>query len=491
MKLFSSIRGKLLVCFFVFILLFNIVSISIYFSSTRLTNEYNTSFERFLIFNSISQQADELYENTNAYVRDPTEDNLTAYYISRLELRNEETRLADNMDEAENMELSNYLNLIDSLVRNSEITVGFVLRDNIERYTSYLEETQNSASYIQENTLSLIDLELTEYQKLYADLQSRNESFRIFTIFLFMTTVMIAVFFAFWFSAGINRPLQSLSAAAKEVSGGDFKGDPVQIRSNDEMKLLGDTFNQMRADITEYVEEMKDKAEMDRLMKELELKHLQNQINPHFLFNTLNTVSKMAYLEDADDTSHLIDSVSALLRYNLGNLKNSVSLRDEVEIVQSYFHIQQTRFQGRVDFTVELEENTLYIRVPRLILQPLVENAFIHGVESLEDGGTIALCVWRQNNQVMVEIADNGIGMEDEQIQKVLSPEWVESEKHVGHSTGLGLTNVIRRLQLFYQTENVVQIDAAPDKGTVIRLVLPEFSQEKGEFANEGSYSGG
>ncbi|WP_246031479.1 hypothetical protein [Salibacterium salarium] len=226
MKLLSSIRGKLLLCFFVFILLFNIVSVSIYFSSSRLTNEYNTSFERFLIFNSISQQANELYEDTNAYVRDPSEENLTSYYRSRLELRDEENRLEANMEESENIELSNYLNLIESLIRNSEVTVGFVLRDDIERYTSYLQETQNSASYIQENTLSLIDLELTEYQKLYADLQSRNEAFRIFIIFLFITTVMIAVFFAFWFSAGINRPLQSLSAAAKKCLEGILKGSP-------------------------------------------------------------------------------------------------------------------------------------------------------------------------------------------------------------------------------------------------------------------------
>ncbi|MDQ0298154.1 nitrogen fixation/metabolism regulation signal transduction histidine kinase [Salibacterium salarium] len=479
MKLLSSIRGKLLFCFFVFILLFNIVSVSIYFSSSRLTNEYNTSFERFLIFNSISQQANDLYEDTNAYVRDPSEENLTSYYRSRLQLRDEENRLEANMKESENIELSNYLNLIESLIRNSEVTVGFVLRDDIERYTSYLQETQNSASYIQENTLSLIDLELTEYQKLYADLQNRNEAFRVFIIFLFITTVMIAVFFAFWFSAGINRPLQSLSAAAKEVSRGDFKGEPVSIQSNDEMKLLGDTFDQMRTDITEYVEEMKGKAEMDRLMKELELKHLQNQINPHFLFNTLNTVSKMAYLEDADDTSHLIDSVSALLRYNLGDLEKSVTLKDEIEVVQSYFHIQQTRFQGRIHFSVELEETELNRRVPRLILQPLVENAFIHGVECLEEGGTISLRVYQQEKYTIAEVEDNGIGMEREQLQSVLSPNIIASDGHVGHSTGLGLTNVIRRLQLFYQLEDVVEIESEPDGGTVIRLFLPECSHSE------------
>ncbi|MFZ4451153.1 sensor histidine kinase [Salibacterium aidingense] len=478
MTYFSSIRSKLLLCFFVFIVLFNIVSVSIYISSSRLTDEYNTSFERFLIFNSVSQQADALYEDTNAYVRDPSEENLQAYYVSRSDMREEAARLEENQNPEQNIQVSNYLNLIESLLRNSEITVGFVLQDDIERYTAYLQETQNAASYIQENTLSLIDLELTEYQQLYADLQNRNDSFRYFTIFLFMTTVMIAVFFAFWFAASLNRPLQQLSAAAKEVSSGNFKGEPVHIQSNDEMKLLGDTFDQMRTDINAYVEEMKEKAEMDRLMKELELKHLQNQINPHFLFNTLNTVSKMAYLEHADSTSHLIDSVSALLRYNLGDLEKSVTLQEEVNVVQSYFHIQQTRFQERVDFRVQLEEKALGIRVPRLILQPLVENAFIHGVEALEEGGTILLRIENKQSWVLVEVIDNGVGMSEEQISHVLSQDG-EEEVHVGHSTGLGLPNVLRRLQLFYQRQDVMEVESHLREGSIISLKLPKPGLEK------------
>ncbi|MGY4688853.1 sensor histidine kinase [Salibacterium sp. K-3] len=472
-KVFSSIRGKLLLCFFVFIVLFNVVSVSIYISSSRLMDEYNTSFERFLIFNSVSQQADALYENTNAYVRDPSQENLNAYYQGRAELQEEASRLKENQGTEGEVQAENYRNLIESLIQNSEITVGFVLQDDIERYTAYLQETRNTASYIQENTLKLIDLELTEYQQLYADLQQRNEAFRLFTVFLFITTVMTAVFFALWFAAGLNRPLQQLSAAAAEVSRGNFEGEPVRIQSNDEMKLLGDTFNQMRRDINTYVEEMKEKAEMDRLMKELELKHLQNQINPHFLFNTLNTVSKSAYLEQAESTSQLMDSVSVLLRYNLGDIEKSVTLKDEVNVVESYFHIQETRFQGRVEFHLELDENALPLQVPRLFLQPLVENAFIHGVEPLEEGGTITVRVADKPEQVIVDVVDDGIGMTPDQLRHLFDPDAPE-ESHVGHSTGLGLANVRRRLQLFYRMEHVMDIMSEPDSGTRIRLYLPK-----------------
>ncbi|MFB4162502.1 sensor histidine kinase [Alteribacillus sp. JSM 102045] len=475
MNWFSSIRAKLLLCFFVFIVLFNILSVSIYVSSSHFTNEYHTSFERFLIFNSISQKASELAEDTKAYVREQNDDHLDSYYVSLEEFRREQNRLKADMEREEDIQLTNYLNLMESLIRNSEITVGFVLRDDIERYTEFLQETQSTASYIQENTLSLIDLELTEYQQLYADLQDRNESFRLFTIFLFINTVMLAVFFAFWFSNGITKPLQTLAAAAKEVSKGNFKGKPVEVHSNDEMKLLGDTFNQMKTDINDYVEKMKEKAEMDRLMKELELKHLQNQIHPHFLFNTLNTVSKMAYLEDAASTSELIESVSVLLRHSLGDIDQSVSLKEEVKVVESYFQIQQTRFQDRVDFVTEIDEHSLHVNVPRLTLQPLVENAFIHGVEALEGGGTIMLSVFSQKDVVVAEVIDNGTGMTQKQVNKVLA--LGTEDEHTGHSTGLGMTNVIRRLQLHYKAEYVAEIDSKEGEGTTVRLLLPKADE--------------
>src|SRR5690625_6108965 len=103
-------------------------------------------------------------------------------------------------------------------------------------------------------------------------------------MFLFITTIMLAIFFALWFSKGITQPIDKLSHAAKEVSKGDLLGKPVAIQSNDELQLLGDTFNNMRSNIHELVEEIKDQSELDRLVKEMELKQLQNQINPHFLF---------------------------------------------------------------------------------------------------------------------------------------------------------------------------------------------------------------
>ena len=472
----KTIRGKLLMYFFIFVVLFQVTAISIFVSSTELINKYDDSFQRFLLLNSISQKSNELYAFTKRYVIEPEEDNTIDYFAKKAELAADKEKLTDTFDYIEKIKVENYINLIDTFLHESELTMGFVIKGDIEKYTDHLEEVRISAGYIQELALELIDVELTAYQSFYIDLQVRNDSFGTFIFYLFLTTIALAIFFALWFANGITSPLNKLSRAAKEVSKGDLVGAPIEVHSNDELRLLGDAFNHMRSNIHSLVQEIKDQSELDQLLKEMELKHLQNQINPHFLFNTLNTVSKMAYLEDAHSTSGLIDSVAAVLRHSLGEIDKHVTLKDELSIVEDYFRIQKTRFSERIQFVMEIDETCLTIEIPRLTLQPLVENAFIHGIEEREEGGVIAIDIWQTEKNVVVEVRDNGEGIEHDKIEDLLSLNAVRDD-HVGHSTGIGLTNVIRRLQLFYQTVNVVEIESEKGQWTTVRLLLPKMTR--------------
>ena len=476
----KTIRGKLLAYFFIFVILFQITAISIFISSNELTNKYDDSFQRFLLFNSISQKSDELYGLTKVYVLEPDEENAMKYFKKKTELQNEMEKLADGLYYKEEIKILNYINLIETFIHESELTIGFVLREDIEHYTNRLEEVRIAGGYIQESALELIDVELTAYQSFYKDLQVRNGYFMTFTIFLFLTTIALAFFFAIWFSRGITSPLNKLSHAAKEVAKGDLVGEPIEIQSNDELRLLGDAFNHMRSNIHGLVKEIKDQSELDQLLKEMELKHLQNQINPHFLFNTLNTISKMAYLEDAHSTSRLIDSVAALLRHSLGEIDQKVTLKDEVGIVEDYFRIQKTRFSERIQFVTQIDESCLGIEIPRLTLQPLVENAFIHGIEEREEGGIITIHVEQTSDFVIVEVSDDGEGIEPEKIEQLLSLDR-RSDEPIGHSTGIGLTNVIRRLQLFYKKSDVVEIESEKGYWTTVRLRLPKTIEGDGQ----------
>src|SRR5690625_1022256 len=468
----KTIRGKLLVYFFIFAFLFQIVAISIFVSSKEITTTYDQSFQRFLLLNTISQITEELSLQTKAIVIDPESEDSNEYFTTKRELQLKKNELLQLFNE-DDYKIKNYHNLIDTFIHESEMTVGFVFKDDIEQYTNHLEETQIAGGYIQEYALELIDIELTAYQSFYKDMQLRNEYFFMFIVFLFITTIALAIFFAIWFSTGITKPVNKLASAATEVAEGNLLGKPVEIHSNDELQLLSNTFNDMRSNIHRLVQEIKDQSELDSLLKEMELKHLQNQINPHFLFNTLNTISKMAYLEDAHSTSNLIDSVATLLRHNLGEINSSVTLKEEVDVVKDYFLIQKNRFSDRVNFVYRIDESCLHIEVPRLTLQPLVENAFIHGIEEKEEGGTISLHIEQTNKYIIVDVIDDGLGMEKERLErlKLFNQEKVD---HVGHSTGIGLTNVIRRLQLFYNKNHVAEIESEKGRGTKIRLLLPK-----------------
>lgn len=476
MKKIKTIRGKLLVYFLVFAVLFQLTAILIFVSSNKLTSAYDDSFQRFLTLNSISQKLDQMFSQTQIFASERNQQEFHHLYQMKYDLLNEKEKLLSHFSSNETQHIENYANLIDTFILENELTAGFVLRNDIEQYTYHLDETRNTTRYIREATLELMNTEMTEYQKFYDQLKERNKYFGLFIIFLFSTTIILAIMFALWFSRDVTRPIYQLAEASKEVSKGNFIGKPLDIQSNDEFKLLGDTFNRMRSDIHHLVQEIKDQSELDKLIKDMEMRHLQNQIHPHFLFNTLNTLSKMAYLEDANSTSSLIDSVAGLLRHSLGDINKQVFLRDEIEMVKNYFHIQKVRFSDRVTFQTDIDDTCLDIPIPRLSLQPLVENAFIHGIENREEGGVISVHIYQTNKQIIVEVKDNGVGMSSEKVHQILS--MITEGENIGHSTGLGLRNVIRRLQIFYQTKRVVDIQSEKGIGTSIRLLIPKIDIE-------------
>src|SRR5699024_5171521 len=201
----KTIRGKLLVYFFAFLILFQVIAISIFVSSNKLTNTYQSSFQRFLLLNSISEKADELYSFARAFVDQSEPDHVHGFYQLKDDLVNEKEKLLNTMFDDEKIELRNYINTLETFIHETELTVGFILLDDIEQYTHHLEETRRASQYIREATLELLDVELTAYQSIYNDLQKRNEYFFIFIIFLFLTTIILAIFLHY----GFQKELQS------------------------------------------------------------------------------------------------------------------------------------------------------------------------------------------------------------------------------------------------------------------------------------------
>jgi two-component system LytT family sensor kinase len=219
------------------------------------------------------------------------------------------------------------------------------------------------------------------------------------------------------------------------------------------------------------MEEIQARSDLEKLLQEAQLKVLQAQINPHFLFNTLNTISRLAYLENAEQTQDVTYSLAKIMRYSLRNIDQLVPLSEELDYTRNYFNIQQSRFRDLIHYEEKIEFDSESIKIPILSIQPIIENAIIHGFEPQENRVVIKVHGFLENSRVVLEISDTGVGMSKEKISSIFSH---SGERKNSHTTGLGMNNVQKRLQYYFGEEyGITAIDSKPRFGTKVRLVIP------------------
>ncbi len=318
-------------------------------------------------------------------------------------------------------------------------------------------------------------------------------------IILIIAVVVLNIFIIFYIAYSMTRPIIKLAEAAEEISNGNFDTDDVIVSSNEnELKVMATTFNTMKHSIREHIEDLHDMAEtesqlMDEQMRNLqmkslldnaELKSLQSQINPHFLFNTLNAGVQLAIMEDADRTAAFMEDVAKIFRYNVQSLNRVVTLGEELTILRSYGNMFEVRYGDRINIVYDIDESCLGAKVPPLIIQPLVENAAIHGLGEKEEGGTITITMETVDEMIFVSVTDDGIGMGQDTINKIMDDEIKtgNSNRKIGHTTGIGTQNVIHRLRLFFKRDDVIKIESIPGKMTKITLMLPYIDSKTGDW---------
>lgn len=229
----------------------------------------------------------------------------------------------------------------------------------------------------------------------------------------------------------------------------------------------------------ELYRQQKHNIEIKSLLDRSELKMLQMQMNPHFLFNTLNSIHVLAQLGDFEQTSSMIERLSGILRYSMRSQKRFVSLREECAIIADYVAIQRVRFEDRIDYVQEVPGSLLSAQIPCMILQPLVENAILHGFEDLNAGGRITLRAQKEDGGLRIRVLDNGRGMPEELVERIMRP---ASDAPDGGGYGIGLDNVLRRMALLYGDGNV-RIESAPGEGTSVELFFPNAGEDPASHA--------
>ena len=441
----------------------------------------NTILQRYLRMNEVTIASQKIITDLNNFLLDPTEMNKAKIEKSIKTIEEVQQDVAKLRNEENAFSVTNYIHLIDSLVETTNRSILFSEEQELEGSTNEFNEANRISMYISEMTLTILDRELKTYNLFYREIIDQSEELKKlgFWILLLVTSVLLLA--TYWFSLSITKPVHQLTKAANELARGRFN-QRIKVESNDEIAFLAQTFDEMRININDLILEIQQKAQLEHelqqsklLLKESQLRSLQSQINPHFLFNTLNTLSKKAYLDGAEETSDLLVSVAGLLRYNLKRIDRSVTLYEEVLVLNQYMEIQKARFTDRLHFQATIDESCLHVNIPGLTLQPIIENAVIHAIEPEENGGTISFKILRDGSWIIIEIEDSGKGISQENIELLLSGQMGSNE---GHSTGIGFQNVVKRLQLFYGVDNLVSIESVEGIGTKVIIQIPETREE-------------
>jgi len=295
--------------------------------------------------------------------------------------------------------------------------------------------------------------------------QARELGQYIFFVVLVSTLGITAVIVVLVYA--MVRPVKTLSKAMEQVQEGDFK---VQVpnRKTDEIGELINSFNFMVDKINTLVNEI---CQEKIAQKNAELQALQAQINPHFLYNTLDSVNWMLIDREEYDISEIIISLGSLMRYSIEDDSSFVTIDREVEYVLSYLKIQKNRLENRLSYQARVDATVREEKIPKLILQPIVENAIAHGIEPRQQPGRVVIAIEDLGNEVAISIRDDGIGMTSEQLADLRTPSR-EPEKE-GH-TRIGIRNVERRIRLHYGEQYSVQIESEYQKGTTVKLRIPK-----------------
>lgn len=480
-----TIRAKMLCVFILTTLIILIVNLFMYANVNHMINRLDEIYLSNISLNELADTLSNVQTSMTDYLNTRTSDALENYY------RNEQnySRLTGELN---GLIYGNDLKLMERNIKSmseeylslTNQTIEAKRGGNVEKVKARYEKATELHGYINTYINSLnneqFHANVGRYQTLSVSMQYL-ESINIVTLLLVGASNIILIVLL---TRTITNPLKELAETADEVAKGNLDVELLPVVSQDEVGSVSKAFNQMIVSIREYIDRVKQSMETERAMKEKELmmethlkdaqiKYLQAQINPHFLFNTLNAGAQLAMMEGADRTYHYVQKVADFFRYNVRKTNATVTLAEEIALVDTYIYILNVRFSGDIHFRKQVDERLLGVQVPSMILQPLVENSVNYGIRNIDWEGETLLSVYRMNDTICISVKDNGIGIEQEKIDKIMSSR-LRAADLSKDSNGIGLDNVIGRLRLFLNDEDVISIiSEGKNKGTEVLIYIP------------------
>lgn len=319
----------------------------------------------------------------------------------------------------------------------------------------FIDKASNSLiNYIYVESLDWYIVNRIPLSVLFVEIEGLKQ--RYFLTFFALTGIFLMITLVI--STTITRPLSHLQNKMKAAVQKNLKIRLPEHKFSGEILDLTRSFNTMLDDTNLLIQKLKTE---ERQKEAVHFQMLLAQTNPHFLLNTLNTIKWMAIRENNEDITNMTLSLGRLLEASLNTDKDLIHLKDELELVQAYVHIQQFRYRHKFEVTYDYEEDILYALVPKLSLQPLVENAIVHGITALQGNGLIQIALRRDGSKLIVEIKDNGVGMEQAGLNRT-----------PGKRPGIGLTNIKERLRLLFRGEGSLEVLSSAE-GVMVRFTIP------------------
>ena len=431
---------------------------------------------------SVTDGLNKTHQGLTGYLETKGTDDLELYFASYQNVKVMMRQLNSNITDS-NVKLSerDIRNMLDTYLKTADEAVQAKRGRNIDEYTAKYNECTKIKDYLNTYIYSVNNEQFRTNSENYMALVNSLRYTEIMSVLIFAVASVMNILLIIILTSTITRPLTRLSAKADEISQGSPENvEPLEVYSEDEVGKVTRAFNEMLASIKDYIarirtqlitqSEMKEKnLLMETHLKDAQLKYLQSQINPHFLFNTLNAGAQLAMMEGADRTVEYIRNMADFFRYNVKKSSETVKLSEEIELVDSYMYILNVRYAGEILFEKDIDESLLNVMVPSMIIQPLVENSIKYGIKDLEPGeGKVTLSVYREDKMCCIRVSDNGIGTDEEIIEKIMN-----HEKRPSETRGVGITNVMARLDLYYNNKEVFEMKSRKNEGTHVTIKIP------------------
>ncbi|GAB1483205.1 hypothetical protein MASR2M78_20210 [Treponema sp.] len=478
----NSFRIQMLLSVFGVFILLLLSTTYILFTTIKLQDIADNSFQRERHIKAIRDSLVAYQEPLLEYLSTRSSNALGRLLIDSQRLLNQIprevplTQIKSDLREREVYALIlSYLDLADRVIEEKR-------GRNISGYTRSYEEMTVLLSYINQE-IEIIGTERFRNQlDAYGEFIENSRNIQLSNLLFILFISIFAILLLFRSVEKMTDPMIRLSSMATQLSDGNFGIEDIGMSSVYEIDHVVEAFNRMKNDIRNYIEEirlqehlkqeyMQEKMrnlKMEQLVRRMEIYTLQAQMNPHFLFNTLNTGMQLAIVEGADRTGEYMEYLSRLFRHNIRNKDIIVPLRHEIEGMHYYFYILKVRFPKNLDLVLDYDEELLdSYRVPVSILQPLVENCVVHAFQDMPGSNSIIVRVHMERSYLTLSVTDNGNGMSSETVETLLHPLPIDESS----SRVMGLENVIQRLYFFYPDDpEVIRISSEKGRGTSVAL---------------------